>query len=164
LLLNGENQPLQRRWAQFLRSYRVRPAICVASESLALHAYDAKALPARGAHHNPTLNPSVDRSAEPFQACNLGRDIIGLDVEMNSTFVVNALNLNADLVRPVLEHHVIAASAGMIRVDWAAERFGPETRGGADVVDVAVDQNAVDARAMRHGNHSHSIVPGGFEV
>jgi hypothetical protein len=43
----------------------------------------------------------------------------------------------------------------MIGVDWPAERFRPEVRRGVDIVRVAVDQNAIDARSM-HDNISNA--------
>jgi hypothetical protein len=36
----------------------------------------------------------------------------------------------------------------MLGIDRAGERFGPEAGGSVDIVGLAIDQNAVDARAM----------------
>jgi hypothetical protein len=43
----------------------------------------------------------------------------------------------------------------MIGVDRPPKRFRPEVGSGVDIVRVAVDQNAIDARSM-HGNTSNA--------
>jgi hypothetical protein len=44
----------------------------------------------------------------------------------------------------------------MIHIDRTAERFRPELRGGVNIVGPAIDQQAIDARAV------HGIDPKGF--
>ena len=116
--------------------------------AVALHTDDAEALAGGRAHHHPSLHARVDRRAEFFEPRDFGGDVVGLDVDMDPAFVVHALDLDADLLRRSLEHDVIAACAGMVRIYRPAQRLRPETRRCADIVHVAVDQYAVDSRTM----------------
>src|SRR5260221_1166293 len=127
------------------------PGIGVVVEPCPLYANDAKALSARCAHDDPPFQPLVDGRAKLFEPGDLSRDVIRLDIEVNSAFMIHPLNLNADLVRRRFQHHVISAGAGVVGIDRPAERLGPEPRRRFDVLDIAVDQDAVDARTVRHG-------------
>ena len=115
---------------------------------IALHADDAEPLTRRRSHDDPTLHARIDDRPKFLEPGDLGWDVVGLDIEMNAAFVIDALELDADLTWSVFQHHVIAARARMVRIDRTAERLRPELRGRLHVIDVAVDQDAVDARTM----------------
>jgi len=116
-----------------------------------------------GARMTTQRSMRLSTVAPSFSSRDLGRNVVGLDIEVHPAIVIDTLDLHAQLTGRGLEHDVVAARSGMVGVDRPAERPRPEFRRRADVVDVAVDQDAVDARAV-HSLYSHSIVPGGFEV
>lgn len=90
----------------------------------------------------------VDFRSKLLEPGDFGGNVIRLDVEMNPALVVDTLDLDADLIRPVFKHDVVAARTRMIGIDRASQSLRPELRCLLDVVDVAVDQYAVDARAV----------------
>src|SRR6476661_1519502 len=118
---------------------RLAPAVRIVLEPLPLHAHDTETLAGRRAHHHPSLEPFVDGRAELLEPRNLRGDIVGLDVEMDSALMLDALDLDADLAGRSFEHHIIATGSGMVWVDRTSQRLRPEARRCADVVDVAVD-------------------------
>src|SRR4051812_2562724 len=138
----------QRQW------WGSRPSRRALRPARPLHSDDAETLSRRGPHHDPALHPRVHHGAKPFEACDLGRYVVGFDIDMYAAFVIDTLDLHADLVRWRFEHHVIVARSRMIPIDRAPQRLGPKLRGAINVLDITVDQNAVDARPMRH-----SIIP-----
>ena len=75
------------------------PAVRVVCEALALHPDDTESLACGRPHHDPPLEPLVDRRAKPFEACDFGRNIVGLDVDVHPALMVDALDLDADLVQ-----------------------------------------------------------------
>src|SRR5207237_3257364 len=115
----------------------------------ALDSDNAEALPARRAHYHPALHPLVDCRAESFEARHLFFDVVGFDVDVDSALVIDTLNLDADLVRAILEHDIIAARARVIRIYGTTERLCPAARRRTAVVDLAGDQAAVATPARR---------------
>src|SRR5437868_9831325 len=73
----------------------------------------------------------------------LSSDIVGFDVDVGATLVIDALDLDAELDRPGRERPVVAARARMVWIDRPAQRLCPEARGTIDVVGLAIDQQAV---------------------
>src|SRR5438270_2487784 len=130
------------------------PPVGVSVESLSLDAHDAEALSARCAHDDPALQALVDRSPEFLEPRDFSGNVVGFDVEMNATLVVDALDLYADLARRRFEHHIVAAGARVIRINGPAQRFGPEARRRFDILDIAVNQDSVHSGTVHR--HSHS--------
>jgi hypothetical protein len=124
------------------------PHRCVLRKPVALHAHDTEPLAGRRAHDDPSLHALVDRRAEFLEAGDFGRDVVGLDIEVDAAFMLDTLDLDIDLVRLAREHDVVAAGAWMIRIHRTAQRLGPETRGRVDVIGLAVDLQAIEARTV----------------
>jgi hypothetical protein len=114
--------------------------------------------PGGGAHDDPSFHALVNFRAEFLEAGDLGRNVVGLDIDVHATLALHALDLNAEFVRRGLEHAVIAAAAGMIWIDGAAQRLGPEPGRRIDIIGLAVNQQAIEARAM-HPTISWSAWP-----
>src|SRR6476620_11369868 len=105
---------------------RLAPAVRIVLEPLPLHAHDTEALAGRRAHHHPPLEPFVDGRAELLKPRDLRGDIVRLDVEMDSTLMVDALDLHADFAGRSFQHHIIATGSRMVWVDRTSQRLRPE--------------------------------------
>src|SRR5437764_7337416 len=138
--------------------FSILPRVGAVRPACALHTHHAEALAGGRLHHHPALEAPVHACAQLFQPRDFARDVVGFDIEVDAAFVLHALNLHAEFARRRLQHAVVAAAAGMLRIDRPAERFGPEAGGRVDIVGLATDQQALDARAM-HGVPS-TLIPG----
>jgi hypothetical protein len=78
------------------------------------------------------------------QARHFGWDVVGLDVYVNATLVVHALDLHDGLIGWGLQHAVIAAAARMAGVHGATQRLAPEAGGLVDIGGLAVDQHGAE--------------------
>jgi hypothetical protein len=76
-----------------------RPGRCVLWETLAPYADNAESLAGRCAHNDPILKALLDCRTKLFEPCDFSGDVVGLDVDVNATFVVDTLDLDADLIR-----------------------------------------------------------------
>lgn len=90
------------------------PAVGVLQEARALHADNPEALAGGSVHNHPALQAVHHHRTLLFQAQHLGRDVIGLDVNMDTALVLDALDLHDGLVLRRLQHAVVAAGARML--------------------------------------------------
>src|SRR5262245_6221897 len=86
------------------------PASGVFRKTGTLHAHDAESLAGGRLHHDPALESAHDRGSQFRQSCDFGRDVIGLDVDVDAALVIHALDLHDRLVGWRFEHQVIAAA------------------------------------------------------
>ena len=64
--------------------------------------------------------------AQRLEAGHLGGNVIALNVDVNATFMVHALDLHNGFVGRSLQHAVITASTRMIGVYRTTQRLTPE--------------------------------------
>src|SRR5262249_5230207 len=126
------------------------PAVGVLREAGTLDPHDAEALPRGRLHHDPALQALGHRSAQLLQTRHLGRDVVGLDVEMDAALMLHALDLHDGLVGRRLQHAVVAAAAGMPEVHRPPQRRAPEAGGRGHIAGLTVDQHGAEA-GMMHG-------------
>ena len=74
------------------------PGICVLRKAGTLHPHDAESLASRRLHHNPALQSIHDLSAQCLQARHFSRDVVSLNIQVDATVVVYALDLHDRLV------------------------------------------------------------------
>lgn len=91
------------------------PAVGVVQEAQALHADNAEALAGGRQHLHPALQADYHHGTQLFQAYNLGRDVVGLEVDEDAALVLHALDLHDGLVRRRLQYEIVAAAARMLR-------------------------------------------------
>ena len=103
-----------------------------------LYPHDAEALAGGRLHHHPALQALRDLGPQLLQARHFGRNVVGLDVYVDATLVVHALDLHHRLIGQGLQHAVVLAAVRVLRVHGTTERLAPETsclihraRGGA---------------------------------
>src|SRR5438874_4370404 len=135
------------------------PAIGVLRESGTLDAHHAEALAGWRLHHHPAWWPVDDGRAKLLQPCDLGWNVVRLDVDVDPALMGHALNLHDGLVGWGLQHPVVPAAARMLQIERAAERLGPEPCSRVDVRDVAVDKEGAQPGLM-HFTTSWSGRPG----
>jgi hypothetical protein len=104
-----------------------------------LYAYDTKSLPGGCLHHDPTLQTIDHDGTQRFQARYFRGDVVGLDVEMNSAFVIDTLDLHNRFVRRRLEHALVAACARVIGIHRTSQCGCPKAGCLIDVSGVAID-------------------------
>src|SRR5215467_10372547 len=109
------------------------PSICVLGKARSLYTDNAKLLSSGGLHHDPALQSVHYPGSELLQARDLGGNVIGFDVEVNSALMLHTLNLNNRLVGRCVQHAVVAAGAWVIKIYRAAQCFGPESCGLIDI-------------------------------
>src|SRR6185437_14717658 len=132
-----------------------RPGVGVLGIARPLHPHYAEPLTGGRLHHDPTLQALDDRGAELLEAPDFRGNVVGLDVEVDATFVLHALDLHDGLVRRRLQHPIVTAAARVLGVDRPAERLRPEARSRVDIGGIAVDQDRAKAGVM-HAKRSCS--------
>jgi hypothetical protein len=120
---------------------RPSPLRGILGKAGALHAHDAEALTRGRLHDDPAFQSIDDLCAERFEPGHLGGNIVRFNVNVDAAVVAHALYLHDGFVVGCLEHAVVAARAGMIRVHRPAERLGPEPGRLVDVGRTAIDQH-----------------------
>jgi hypothetical protein len=105
------------------------PPVRILRETRTLHPHDAEPLSSRGWHHHPALQAVHDVRTQVLLTRYLGRDIIGLDVQVDAAFMVDTLNLHSEFVRRGLQHPIVAAAAPMIEAHGTTERLCLEASG-----------------------------------
>jgi hypothetical protein len=110
-----------------------------------LNPNDAKALPGRSLHHHPALQAIDNFCSQRFQADNLGRDIVGFNVDMDATLMLDALDLDDGFILRRLQHAVVSARSRVSEIDCTTQRIGPEPGGLIDIRCVAVNQKCAEA-------------------
>src|SRR3990170_6095126 len=107
--------------------------------------------------------PSAPGVLRPWPERLKARDfrchVVGLDVEVDPALVLHPLDLHDRLVGRGLQHPVVAARARMAGVDRSAQRLGPESRRGVDVVGLAVDQHGAKTGMVHVGYSSGGSGP-----
>jgi hypothetical protein len=105
------------------------PPRCIFRETRSLNAPYTKTLPSWSLHYHPTLEAVDDLCSQRLQTRYLCMNVICLDVDMNPTFMLHALNLHEGFIWRSLQHDVIATSSRMAGIYRAAEGLGPEIGG-----------------------------------
>src|SRR5262245_20620240 len=131
------------------------PTVGVLWETGTLYPYDAEALACRRLHHHPALKAVHNLRAQLLQTRHFCRDVVGLDVYVDATLVLHALDLHDQLVRWGLQHAIVAAAAGMLEVHGATECLTPIAGGLVHIGGFAVDQHSAEA-GMVHTVASHA--------
>ena len=124
----ASDRPARRGALQFYPGQLV-PAIGVLREAGTLHPYDAEALAGGRLHHHPALQAIHHLGAQLLKARHFGRDVVGLDVQVDATFVFHTLDLHDRLIGRGLQHAIVAAAARMVWIHSAAQCLAPEARG-----------------------------------
>jgi hypothetical protein len=127
------------------------PACRVLGESWPLNADNAEPLPSGGLHHDPALQAINHSRPQCFQACYLGGNVVGFDVNVNAALMLNALNLDDRLVGRRYQHAVIATSPRMDGIHFAAQCISPELSRLIDIRYAAINQKSTKTR-MVHGS------------
>ena len=110
-----------------------------------MYPYDAEALACGRLHHDPALKAIHNFRAQLLQARHFGRDVVGLDVYMDATLVLHALDLHDRLVGWGLQHAVVAPAARMLEVHRATECLPPVAGRLVHIGGLAVDQHSAEA-------------------
>lgn len=119
------------------------PAVGVLREPRALHADGAEPLARGRLNHHPAVQAVHHHRAQLLQAHHLGRNVIGLDVDVDAALLLHVLDLHDGLVWWRRQHAVVAAAGRMLQVHRAAQRLAPEP--GVHVGSPAVDQHGAEA-------------------
>ena len=61
--------------------------------------------PGRSSHDYPALELLIDGRAELLEASDFGGNVVRLDVDVHAALVIDALDLDADLIWPIFKHH-----------------------------------------------------------
>jgi hypothetical protein len=80
-------------------------------------------------HHDPAIQAINHFGSQRFQACDLGRNIVSLNVDVNPTLVFDALNLHNRFIWRRFQHTVVAAGPWMIEIYRTAQRISPKLCG-----------------------------------
>jgi hypothetical protein len=116
------------------------PLVCIPWETRTLHTHDAEPLASRSLHHHPPLQANHDVRPQFLETRDLRRNIVRLDVQVDATFVIDALNLHNGFVWWGLQHPVVAAAAPMIVIHGTTECHCPEAGGLVYIRGITVDQ------------------------
>ena len=115
-----------------------------------MHSYDAETLAGGSLHHYPTLQALDHLGAQSLEARHLGGNVIALNVDVNATFMVHALDLHNGFVGRSLQHAVISASTRMIGVYRTAQRLTPEAGSFLNSGGLTVDQDGAEAGSVHN--------------
>jgi hypothetical protein len=110
-----------------------------------LYPHNAEALSGRRLHHDPSIQAVHDLGTELFQAAHLGCNVVGLNINVNATFMFDFLDLHDGFVGWRFQHAVIAAATGVRQVYWATERLRPEASRVIYVGSIAINQYGTQA-------------------
>jgi hypothetical protein len=105
---------------------RLFPDVGLLIKSGAACVDNAEAMLARRLHHGPAFHFLDHRGAESLQAFDLGIDVIGLDIDVYTTRVFNALQNHTRISWITL--HVEITSAGARTAHFTTEYRAPELR------------------------------------
>jgi hypothetical protein len=127
------------------------PASRVLGKSWPLNSYNAEPLPGGSLHHDPAFQAINHPCSQRFEACHLSRNVVGFDIDVNTTLMLNALDLDDRLVGRRYQHAVIAASPRMIGIHFAAQCIGPESSRLINIRYAAINQKSAKTRVV-HGS------------
>src|SRR5437762_41073 len=125
---------------------RSLPPIGVAGKVGALRAANAEALPGRRRHHHPRPVALDLACTELPEARDLGLDVVGLDIEVDTAFMRHGLDLADDLIGVHLQRHVHRVARVFDR--RTTERLTPEPRCAAELRRLAIDDHGAEATVV----------------
>src|SRR4029077_20054707 len=79
------------------------------------------------------------------KALDFGRDVVGLDVQVDTTFVFHTLDLHDRFIGRCIQHAVVPAGPWMIGIYSAAQCLTPKVRGLIHVGRFAVHQYGTES-------------------
>jgi len=131
------------------RAPALGPTVCGFREPWTLYSYDAESLSGRSFHDHPSLQSADHARTQLLQATDFSGDVVGFDVYMHPTLMVNTLNLHDRLIGWCFQHSVGAPRPGMRRIYRASQRLGPKGGCLIDIGCIAVDQKRTQTGMMQ---------------
>src|SRR6267142_3279546 len=137
--------------------YSLAPFIGLFGKIRPLHAHHAKALARGRLHDPPRANLRNALRAQLLEPFHLSLDIIGLNVQVYATGVLNLLHFYVQIVGRRIEEPVTGVLGTGRLLQRVAQRLAPEARGLIDVIGTAVDDEPRES-ALVHGHSPLSPV------
>ncbi len=105
-------------------------------------------MPGRGLQDPPVADLLHATRAQVLEALHFGLDVIRDEIEVQAARVGNALHLDVQAVFPGLERHITGVFLGGGGPQLATQRRCPEIGCAAQIVDLAVDDEAGKGTAV----------------
>lgn len=115
-----------------------------------MYSYDAEALSGWRLHHHPPLQAIDNLRAQRLKACDFSGYVVALNIDVNATFMLDALDLDNGFVEGSLQHVVLSASAGVTWIQGTTQRPAPEVSSFLYRGVLAVDENGAEAGTVHN--------------
>jgi hypothetical protein len=90
--------------------------------------------------------------AQALKALNLGSDIVGFDIQVDTAWVINLLHLNFRVTGTRFQPPVPGVIAAGVPYCFQTQCVGPECRRLVEVIGLAVDNQATELALVHDGN------------